>query len=211
MRKFLLDRVRLVRELSAQNDIRVEYADLALILCSVLSACAAARWPGRQIDRNRFIELLVGSSPACAHTIWVSVPALINRGLVLEADTPYGKSGAGARIFTDAEIDLSYDEAREQYPSVGAMKLKQYTYASLIYEWLRCGYAHEYCPDGHITHFTPSRREARISYIGRTLPEGSVRRMVGFHLDYLVGLADFHASHVEGEAARPERWWIEQV
>ena len=58
MRSFLLDRIRLVNELIAGGP-RVEYADFVLILTAVLSACSARRWPGRGIDRNRFVELLV--------------------------------------------------------------------------------------------------------------------------------------------------------
>jgi hypothetical protein len=212
MREFLLDRVRLVRDLQ-ESEIPHHYADLALILCSVLSACAADRWPakrGERIDRKRFVELLVKRSPDDAHTSWICVPALINRGLVSEADTPYGP-GQSTRIFTDDEIDLPLDAAAAKYPQVDPPELKRSTYAVLIYEWLRCGYAHAYWGDENTTHVAPSRREARVSYIGRGVQGGGLRRMVGFHLDYLIGLAEHHAADVEDKPSspRPATWWLD--
>ena len=41
------------------------------------------------MDRRRFVELLVSHSPQDFRTAWVSIPALVNEGLVLENDTPY--------------------------------------------------------------------------------------------------------------------------
>ena len=116
MRHFLEDRIRLVRELIA-SDISVAYGDLVLILTAVISSCAAARWPGRGIDRRRFIELLVQLSPPDAHTNWVCVPALINSKLVAEADTPYGP-GESTRIFRDEDIDLELSAAHARYAAV---------------------------------------------------------------------------------------------
>lgn len=207
MRHFLEDRIRLVREL-VDSDISVAYGDLVLILSAVMSSCAAARWPGNGIDRRRFVELLVKLSPSDAHTNWVCVPALINLNLVAEADTPYGR-GENTRIFRDHEIDLDLTVAQSTYSTVSLRDLKRCTYAVLIYEWLRCGYAHEYCPHENITHVPPSRYNARLSYIGRLMPEG-ISRMVSFHLDYLIELAQFHAANCpERPDPRPREWWID--
>lgn len=206
MRDFLLGRVRLVRELM-ESEIDVHYADLALILCSVISASSAVRWPGRGIDRCRFVELLACRSPTDAHAAWVSVPALINRELVSEADTPY--KGNETRIFRDEEIDLQIADAQRQYPSLTLRYLKGCTYASLIYEWLRCGYAHGYWHDENVTHVPASRHKARISYIGRSIGNGT-RRMVSFHLDYLIELAEYHAANVPDKPeSHPANWWLE--
>ncbi|MGA2619205.1 MAG: hypothetical protein ABSF26_16475 [Thermoguttaceae bacterium] len=207
MRDFLQGRIRLVREL-IDSDIRISYGDLVLILTAVISACAAARWPGGRIDRCRFVELLVRHSLPDAHTTWVCVPALINSSLVAEADTPYGP-GESTRIFRDDEIDLDLPAARARYQHVSPIRLKQCTYASLIYEWLRCGYAHEYCPHDNITPVPPSRHNARLSYIGRATSKG-LKRMICFHLDYLIDLAQYHAINVaETPDPRPRQWWID--
>jgi len=205
---FLQDRIRLVREL-VDSEISVSYGDLVLILSAVISACAAARWPGRGIDRRRFIALLVQFSPSEAHTTWVCVPALINSNLVAEVDTPYGSPGDNTRIFRDHEIDLELSVAQAKYSNVSRADLKRHTYAALIYEWLRCGYSHEYCPHENITHVPPSRHSARLSYIGRTTSNG-LRRMISFHLDYLIDLAQYHAMSIaKNPDPWPRRWWID--
>jgi hypothetical protein len=174
-----------------------------------MSACAAARWPGRGTDRRRFVELLVRFSPIDAHTTWVCVPTLINSHLVAEADTPYGPPGEDTRIFRDHEIDLELSAAQAKYSNVPRADLKRCTYAVLIYEWLRCGYAHEYCPHENITHVPPSRYNARLSYIGRATPNG-LKRMISFHLDYLIDLAQYHATNVaENADPLPREWWID--
>ncbi len=207
MRQFLEDRIRLVREL-IDSDVSVAYGDLVLILSAVISSCAAARWPGRGNDRRRFVELLIQYSPADAHTNWVCVPALINSNLIAEADTPYGPS-ENTRIFRDDEVDLELTAAQAKYASVLLGDLKRCTYAVLIYEWLRCGYAHEYCPHNNITHVPPSRYNARLSYIGRGTPNG-LKRMISFHLDYLIDLAQHHvADYADAPEPTPRQWWID--
>jgi hypothetical protein len=207
VRQFLEDRVRLVRELLDSN-ISVAYGDIVLILSAVMSSCAAARWPGRGIDRRRFVELLIQRSSPDSHTNWVCVPALINARLVAEADTPYGP-GENTRIFRDDEIDIELTAAQSKYSSVSLVDLKRCTYAVMIYEWLRCGYAHEYCPHGNITHVPPSRYNARLSYIGRGTQNG-MKRMISFHLDYLIGLAQHHASNYsDSPEPTPGQWWID--
>jgi len=210
MREFLLDRIRLVREL-LESDIEIAHSDIGLILCSVLSACAAERWPGRGIDRARFIELLVRCSPADMHADWICVPALIVNGHVDEAGTPYGPtdSGHSTRIFRDSEIDLDLTACQSTYRNVSVRDCKSCSYAALIYGWLRCGYAHQYSPHTNISHYPPSRHNARVSYIGRTTRTGGITRMVSFHLDYLIAVTKYHADNVAASHQNaPSEWWI---
>jgi hypothetical protein len=198
-----------VRELLGPGTPDVSYADLVLILSAVISASAALRWPGRSIDRQRFVELLVRESPEEYHLSWISVPALIDMGYVSESDTAYGKPGQSTRIFQDEEIDCTYADARNTYAALLPKTLKQCSYAALIYEWLRCGYAHEYSPHKNITHVPASRHDARISYIGRGTPQG-VTRMISFHLDYMIRIAEYHATNAaETPEQLPPEWWAE--
>ena len=149
-------------------------------------------------------------SPEDFHTAWVSVPALINGGFIAERDTPYGLPGESSRIFYDQKIDLAFDNAKAKYPQVPVRQFRKHSYACLIYEWLRCCYAHEYCPHENVTHVPASRRKARISYIGRITPSG-LKRMVSFHLDYLKNLAQHHVSNLaKNPAPMPNSWWIDQ-
>lgn len=207
--KFLSGRLDLVNVL-ATDVPGACYADLVLIVTAVLSACASARWPGTGIDKKRFIELLVSHSPEDSHASWVCIPALINQGLLAEIETPYGSPGQSDRIFRDHEIDLAFDDAKTKYPHIPSPQLRKHSYASLIYEWLRCGYAHEYCSHESITHVPASRRQARVSYIGRVTPT-KLQRMVSFHFDYLMELAQHHVSTLpETPSPIPSKWWIEQ-
>lgn len=168
MQDFLKNRIKLVKNL-CESDLPVHYADLVLILCSVLSACAARRWPGERIDNKRFIELLVKHTPDTLKTSWISVPSLLNDGLITLTQTPYGNPGNTTRIYRDEEIDLCYDDAANKYPMVSDKTLRRHCYAAIIYERLRCGYTHEYWHHRSITHVPASRRSAYFSYIGRVI------------------------------------------
>lgn len=212
MREFLQGRINLIKALSDSN-LPFHYADLVLIICAVLSACASFRWPGKKkgIDVRRFIELLVKHSPNDFHTSWVSVPSLLNDGFIDKAQTPYGKPGNETRIYCDDEIDLSLEDAINKYPQVSLKNLKQHCYAYLIYERLRCGYSHEYWHHESITHVPASCEDSRVSYIGRTsLSDNTIRRMISFHLDYLIRLAEYHISILPSSySAHPSYWWID--
>jgi hypothetical protein len=90
--------------------------------------------------------------------------------------------------------------------------LKKASYASLIYRWLRCGYAHTYWATGNTTHVAPSRRPAQISYIGRSQPDGKVVRLASFHLDYLIEVTQHQVSTLDDKPSiLPNEWWIDKV
>lgn len=208
MKRFLEGRLNIAKAIS--SDVPgASYADVVLIITAILSACASLRWPGQRIDKKRFIELLVKQSKKDFHTSWISIPALINQGLISAEKTPYRGSNF-CRVFCDEEIDLSLDEAKKQYPNVTS-KLRKHCYASLIYEWLRCGYVHEYCPHENITSVPASRHKARVSYIGRISPGENHKRMVSFHLDYLMSIAEHHISILASKGSSPPAtWWIDK-
>ncbi len=211
MKDYLTKRLKVVDALAEMDGLDA-FPDMMVILMTILSACAAHRWPGDRIDRKRFIELLVRHSHSEARTDSVCVPALINLGLVTEADTLYGSSGLNTRIFRDEEIDLSLEAAQRAFSAVDRKLLKSNCYASLIYEWLRCGYAHEYSPHQFITTCQPSCKQARVSYISRRLKGQNSLKMVGFHYDYLRNLVEHHISALpELKSKRPSRWWVDEA
>lgn len=205
MKEFLQGRIELAKWLAAEVP-QAHYADLVLILTAVLSACAARRWPGDYIDRRRFVEVLVRCSAPQFHTSWVSLPALLG-DYPGANEMPAGMPDT--RILCGHEVDLSYEEAEKQYPDFSAKDLRNHSYASLIYRWLRCGYAHEYWANENVTHVPASNEKARVSYIGRLTTHGH-RRMASFHLEYLVELAEHHVSILSSAACdRPSVWWID--
>lgn len=206
MKHFLEKRLDLAKYLMSDVPIAC-YGDVVLIITAVLSACASIRWSGRNIDRKRFIELLVKYSLEEFHASWVSIPALINAGFIKEDNTLY-KGGNSTRIFCDEEIDLCIEEAKNQYPMVPNKQFRKHCYASLIYEWLRCGYAHEYCHHENITPIPASRYNARLSYIGRSI-NNKQKKMVSIHIEYLLELANYHVTILpSAKSQTPSIWWI---
>jgi hypothetical protein len=171
------------------------YGDIVLIACAVLSGCAAYRWPKQdeKSDKKRFTRLLIEHSAPEFRTSWISIPSLLNDGFIREDETPWGTPGNGCRILCDDEIDLSLEDVETRYPRIPEEWIREYSYASLIYKRLRCAYSHEYCPHASINEMQASRKEARISYIGRNSTNG-IERRVSFHLDYLIKLAEYHVS-----------------
>src|SRR5205085_1990095 len=136
-------RIDLVKQLRSSSEIRVEYADCALITCAVISACAAHRWPGRGIDKKRFLELLATRSDRTFRATWVSIPALLESGLIDKSQTPWWKPGHDSLILSDDD-DVSLADAQVRFPSLSMKDLRNHCYAMLIYERLRCAYSHEY-------------------------------------------------------------------
>ena len=69
-------------------------------------------------------------------------------------------------------------------------------------------YAHEYRGGKDMITVPASRNSARVSYIGRG---PKMRRMVCFHLEYLIELAQHHVSILpRAPEAPPSCWWVER-
>lgn len=214
MRELLLNRVSLVQELNSNP--KVHYSDKMLILTAVLTACAALRWP-RAPDKKRFVELLVMHSPSDLHCDRVSTAALVQSGLIDEKETPWGVPGYATRNFLGDDefqgrtIDVPLKESIVRYPKISEGDLKKNSYAALIYERLRCAYAHEYVIGSNNIEVPASEFGTKVSYIGRFLSseDDDIRRMTHFHLEYLIELARFHAGSVSGgRKPKPAAWWL---
>jgi hypothetical protein len=211
MRTFLQGRIDLVHAL-IDSDLPVARQDLDLILTSVISACAAWRWPGRGFDRKRFVESLIRYGSSQHNLSYVSTGALLELGVISESESPWRGLAKQSRIFTGHEIDGSLVQMSAKYPGVSIRNLKKASYANRIYEWLRNGYAHTYWSAGNTTHVAPSRLPAQISYIGRLKESDGITRIASFHLDYLVAVAQDQVATLPAEAlAPPGEWWIDQA
>ena len=190
------------------TESKADYSDVCIVLCAILSACAAIRWPGKNIDKARFIELLIMHSKPEHGLDLVSIPTLMNDKLIHYSDTPYSKPGQSNRIFIDEEIDLRFSDAKSKFKNLDEKELKSRTYASLIYEWIRCGYAHEYLLGGYACQVPASRQKARVSYIQRIEKDHSSTVMMSFHLDYLFEISQHHVEILPGLAEpEPLKWW----
>ncbi len=196
--EYLLNRLKFLKELHTMDGI--SRAEIMILLTAILSTCASITFP-KATDRKRFVELLVSKSPDDFHINWVSVPALINAGLVEEQNTKHGLSSG---IFTDEEIDMPLEDAKEKW-EISLKELKRYCYANLIYDE-RCAYAHEYNHPKNTTPIPPTNRKNRLSYIGRSFGS-SKTRVRTFDLNFLHQVVEFHIKHLK-EEPKPNTWWL---
>lgn len=210
MKAYLQRKIAFARSL-AQAGSNAEYGDVCVVLSAILSGCSSVRWPGRGIDRSRFTEMLIRYSKPEHGADLVSIPILLNDGLIDLASTRYSAPGESCRVFAGEEIDLPMSEARNRFPAVDDQKLKDRTYAALIYSWIRCGYAHEYHLAGDTSHVPATRRSANVSYVLRGEAGKKDKRIMTFHLDYLFSLAEHHVSILPGSPESvPATWWIQK-
>jgi hypothetical protein len=109
-------------------------------------------------------------------------------------------------------------------------RVRRHSYASLLYEQVRCGFIHEYKPGNQATSADPLRGIARvgsnrISYVNSLSEENNVcvtRRLIHFPLEWISEVTLAVATAMDGECSRqgkypfenlglkiPTRWWSE--
>jgi len=208
---FLQGRIDLVKTLR-ESSIPVTYNDLVLILTAVMSACAACRWPGERFDQKRFVESLTRFGSPELNLDNVSTGALLEIGVISLSESPWGVHGKELHVFTGEQIDGPIPRMAERYKQVTVNQFKRASYANRIYEWLRCGYAHNYWNAGYTTHYQTSDFPAQISYSRCTEPDGKVIMEAHFHLDYLIDVTQQQVSTLlKGNIEKPAEWWLDQT
>jgi len=198
------------------------YAESAILICSVLSALSAEVWPGRSIDRVRFIELLVSLGSDAEVCRLISVPLLVRYlkqvGNLKDAETLMRTFGlpSSARVLTGPEIDRSESDVRDACPSLESVDIRRWSYASLLYGQVRTAYAHEYRP-GEVADAWPMTMmpNQHVSYINRLMETENTRmeRLIHFHFEWLGNLALERAAALDRELVVPRvapiKWWAD--
>ena len=209
----------------ARGEAGGSYSEAAILICTVLSALSAEVWPGRGIDRTRFIELLVrfGSSPRV--TMTVSVPLLVRHlntsssielkdcaALLVNKFLPFGPS----RVVTGSDVDKMESELVSICPVLTPKTTRRFSYASLLYEQIRSSYAHEYQAGEEADSWPMTMCEGQsVSYVNRLHAVGTPEseRLIHFHIEWLMKLAVDLASSIDATCATvpeqiPSGWWI---
>jgi len=198
------------------------YPEAVILVCATLSALSAELWPGRGIDKNRFVELLVRIGPYGEYCQTVSVPLLVqslaDSGRTAEAE----KLGRDlrfphlSRVLTGPKIDATEAIVLESCPGLQVKEVRRFSYASVLYQDVRSSYAHEYQPGENAGSWPMTMLpDQRVSYINRLVnPERlKVQRLIHYHVDWLAELATELAGAVddEGHVPRllPPQWWAE--
>jgi hypothetical protein len=197
------------------------YAEGSLILCSIISAMAAIAWPGNHIDKRRFVEIII-RYPLEIDPKKVSKPLLAQDSKV--SNLTLGISNIAYYLTED--IDLNETEVLHLCPNLTRSEIRKYSYAHLLYEQIRCSYAHEY-RIGHKAKDHDSLRpmarinDSAISYVnenrGTTLYRG-----IHFPIKWIASVAQGVARGLDNEPSNkgkmpfedlwleiPTPWWLD--
>ncbi len=195
------------------NECDGTYGDVILILTGVLSAMAAKRWPERRIDAKRFIQLLIEFAPG---TKTISVPRLcsylVSCNMIIQARQIWDYPENDFQILQGPNIDINEESIANSLTTPISLKsIRKYSYASLLYNDLRCSYSHEYKigHDAH-AHRMSKSKNACISYVNiykKPFP------FIHFDLNWLANVVRKCASVMlekqpDQSSVMPTEWWI---
>jgi hypothetical protein len=207
----------------ARGEAGGTYSEAAILVCAALSALAAEVWPGRNIDRARFIELLVRLAPTPNMPKTISIP-LLAKHVELTSSKSNAQllkdtflSFSSTRVVTGPEVDKTEDEVLPICPDLTTKDIRKFSYACLLYEDVRSAYAHEYKPGTKADSWPMTMSSGQfVSYVNRLLTPGipETGRFIHFHIASLAKLAidiamniDVHRATLPRQA--PASWWID--
>ncbi len=186
------------------------YGESLIILCSVVSALAAEVWPGKRIDRVRFVEVLKEYSPQGLSVTQVSIPLLIGH----TESEELRKAFLGfdiSEILTGKDVDKSEEEILAISETISLKTLREHSYGNLLYEEIRSSYAHEYKTGKRADDWPMTQKNgAIISYLNWVCRPD---RTIHFHFDWVSEIVIAIATAVDADSAslprkRPQRWWV---
>lgn len=203
------------------------YDEGALIICATISAMSALAWPGRGIDKERFVEILaeVANAGTIPSPLTISVPLLCQEDKSFEIPLSYLKKS----FYLTTAVDSNYSELinvlNQKGIAIGKQQektIKHNSYGYLLYNQVRCGFAHEYKIGNNATSFDQLRDIAKVaatdvSYVNST--DGN--RRIHFPLDWISCLAKNVAQWLDEKCLQenkyifenlnlqePPNWWI---
>jgi hypothetical protein len=205
----------------ANGEAGGSYAEAAILLCAALSALAAELWPGRRIDRARFIEILASVGSDTDTCKLISVPLIVrhlkSEGRVSEA-TQVARTlnlPSTALVLTGPEIDRSEGDVAAACSALTSADIRRWSYASVLYEHVRSSYAHEYQPgEAAVSWPMTMKPDQHVSYSNRLeMATIQMERLIHFHAEWLGELAVSRADALDHEPSvprsLPNKWWAE--
>jgi hypothetical protein len=201
------------------------YAEGAIILCSIISAMSAIAWPDdkkHRIDRKRFVEIITRFPPSGIDPKKMSIPLLVQDGKACNSRLGIPK----AAFYLTGANDLNETDVEKSCPGLSLCKIRKYSYANLLYEQIRCGYAHQY-RTGHEASDHDSLRpiakvkESVISYVNVN-SDNTIYRFIHFPLHWIASVAEGIALGLDNESSKkgkmlfddlcfevPKPWWLD--
>lgn len=193
------------------------YLESALLMSSLISAIAAECWPGKNIDRKRFIELWARHSRNGANLI--SLPRLAQH-LRQQARDPEAEKLKDLRsssfqnssqILTGPEVDIPEAAVASAVPSLVVKEIRAHAYAAMFYTHVRSALAHEYAMRVGAAPWTLSSDKDNVSYLN-SVTGGKTSREIHFPMKWLAQLVKDLASAVDQLSRpllKPTTWWID--
>lgn len=195
------------------------YGDVILILTAIVSAAAAQCWPGKGIDKKRFIELVVRGAP---ETTVISIPRLMawltesgeERIQQLLEELEPSQEVFDGRILLADDVDMREERVVEALgDQLHLSRIRSFSYAAMIYEDLRCSYTHEYKIGSNAdTIQMSSSRQPVVSYVNCIHERYPY---IHFNLNWLAGVVRASVAEAGKNTGNPSTqpivWWIDGV
>ena len=198
--------------------------DAEILLSCAISGLAAVIWPGRDIDRARFVEFLIRFSRVEPPMTLISIPRLVayRREAADLATAEQLKRAfypaSNALVVTYRDIDRTEEGVSQVVPGVQRDEIRRASYASVIYRDLRSALVHEFQLSEHLSDSPMTMQQDVPSYwnelegaTGATdrllyLPYGYVREVVSTSAD---AAFEMWQGADSWEQPKPPKWWVE--
>ena len=208
------------------------YADGAIILCAAIGAMASLLWrPSLGTDAKRFVEIATRFRTGGPDTTRVSAPLLAARFPQLRNSLGVSEKS----LYLTGHMDKMASDVRAMCAvtniSDGEKALRRYSYASLLYKQVRCGFIHEYQPGKSATEHDGLRviggvKGNEISYVNMLEEDDGLlvdKRLIHFPLEWMSAVVLAVAVGIDGERSRqdktpyenlglaiPDTWWVDR-
>lgn len=205
------------------------YSDACILISAIISGIAAELWPGKGIDRVRFVQLWTVYAEKKLEPNLISVPLLTqdlrNRGKDetaqrIESLRPHMFGlGYGSVVLRSVDVDIPESELLMAVPELTPKDIRPFSYAPVFYTHVRSNLVHEWKLSRHASSQPATRLPADISYVNRSDPASLSlsRRMIHFHIEWLAklvrSLATNTAPLIESYQTLtvPKTWWVSEV
>jgi hypothetical protein len=200
------------------------YGEAVLVVAGLLGGISADLWPGKRIDRPRFVELWSQYADPTHGPNRISLPLLVARlretgrdaeAAALETFRPHVFGpGYHSRIVTADDVDLTEAEILGLCPTLAVVDVRASSYGAVFYEHVRSAIVHEFHFGTQAVGVPMTDRQADVSYsnyLDRHTRAHS--RRIHFHMPWLVSLADSVAANADpvlpsAPLPNPSPWWI---
>ncbi len=213
--KFIYKKISLAEKIyNGEND--GGYNEIVLIFSAVLSSIASEMWPGKNIDRKRFVELLVKYTPFSLKAKYISIPVLWQKFIQINdfdsqiiLEKKYNLKGY--QLLTDEEIDSTEDYIFEILPKLTEKEIRKYSYAQIFYEYVRSPIIHEYQISDSADQIMVTQRDVLVSYNNTLI---FPYKRIYFHFRWMKEITTslierLNSFDIELPSELPIKWWID--